>query len=76
MGALHGTFIVLFQQDGADESCDGLFIGEDADHLGAMLDLAVQALDGVRAVQRGSVFLGEGHVGQNVGFGELGQPGT
>src|SRR5712691_821235 len=40
-GALDGPLIVLFQEDGPDEPDDGLIIGEDADDLGAALDLAV-----------------------------------
>jgi hypothetical protein len=45
--ALDGPFIVLFEQDGADEAGDGGFVGEDADDVGAPLDLADQPLDGV-----------------------------
>ncbi|MEY3307616.1 MAG: hypothetical protein RLZZ413_1654, partial [Pseudomonadota bacterium] len=37
-------------------------VGEDADDIGAPLDLAIQSLDGVRRMQLGSVFLGEGCV--------------
>ena len=43
-GALDSPFIVLFEQDGADEPGDGCFVGEDADDLGSALDLAVEAL--------------------------------
>jgi hypothetical protein len=46
-GALHCPFVVLFEQDGADEAGDGVFIGEDANDVGAALDLAVEALDGL-----------------------------
>ena len=46
-GALDGPFIALFHEDGADEAGDSRFVGEDTDHSGAPLDLAVQALDGV-----------------------------
>jgi hypothetical protein len=31
--ALHRPFVVLFEQDGADETDDGVLVGEDADHL-------------------------------------------
>ena len=44
-GALHGPFIVLLDQDRADETDDGLVVGEDADDVGAPLDLAVGPLD-------------------------------
>src|SRR6266853_1247162 len=47
-GALDGPLIVLFKEDGTDGSDDGLVIGEDANDLGAALDLAVHALDRVR----------------------------
>jgi hypothetical protein len=44
-GALDGPFVVLFEQDRADEAGDGVLIGEDADNLGPPLDLAIEALD-------------------------------
>lgn len=53
--------------------------GEDPDDIGAPLYLAVQTLDGVRAVQLRPVLLGKGHVGEDVLLGpvhercELGQ---
>jgi hypothetical protein len=34
-------------EDGANQAGDGGFIGEDADHLGSALDLAVEALQRV-----------------------------
>ena len=46
-GALDGPFIVLFEQQRADEADDGVVVGEDADDVGSPLDLAVQAFDGV-----------------------------
>jgi hypothetical protein len=52
-GALHGPFIVLFEEDSTNEPDDGLVIGEDADDLGAALDLAVEALERVGRVQLG-----------------------
>ncbi len=33
--ALHRPFVVLFEQDGADEAADGGFVGEDANDVGA-----------------------------------------
>ena len=50
-GALDCPFIILFQQDGPGEPDDGLVVGEDADDLGAALDLAVDALDRIGRVQ-------------------------
>jgi hypothetical protein len=34
-GPLHGPFVVLYEQDRADEADDGVVIWEDADDLGA-----------------------------------------
>ena len=62
-------FIVLFEEDGADQPGDGSFIGEDADDVGAPFDFAVEPFDRIVAVDLGAVFLGEGHVGQDIGFG-------
>lgn len=64
-----GSFVVLLQQQGADQPGDGGFAWEDADDVGAPLDLAVQALQGVGGVQLGSQVLGIGHVGQHVELG-------
>jgi hypothetical protein len=38
MGALDRPFVVLFQKDCADEPCDRLVVGEDADDLGPSFD--------------------------------------
>jgi hypothetical protein len=43
-GALHGPFIVLLKQDGADQAGNGVLVGKDADDVGAALDLAIKAL--------------------------------
>jgi hypothetical protein len=43
-GPLDGPFVVLFEQDRANEPCDGGLVREDADELGAAFDLAVEAL--------------------------------
>ena len=56
---LDGPFVVLFEQERADQADDGFVVGEDSDNLGAPLDLAAQALDRVRRVQLGPVFLGK-----------------
>ena len=68
-GSLDGPFVVLFQQQGADETDDGVVVGEDADHVGAPLDLAVEALDRIGAVELRPMLLREGHVGEHVGLG-------
>jgi hypothetical protein len=46
-GALHRSFVVLLQEDGADQAGDRGLVREDADHLGAPLDLAIEALEGL-----------------------------
>ena len=43
--ALHGPFIILFEQQRTDEPYDGSFVGEDADYVAASLDLAVEAFE-------------------------------
>jgi hypothetical protein len=47
-------------------------MGEDADHLGSALDLAVEPLQAVRRIDFLPVILGKGHVGRNVGLGHEG----
>ena len=59
-------FIFLFKQDRADAT-DNATIGEDSDHHGAPLDLAVEALD--RGTWRDAP--SESHVDQHVGLGVL-----
>ena len=75
-GALDGPLVVLFEQQCADETDDGIVVGEDTDNFCAPLNLAVQALDRVGAVKLGPVLPGKGHVGEHVFFGgvhELGE---
>ena len=50
VAALHGPFVVLFQQQSADQANDGRLVGEDADDVTAPLDLAVEAFERVGAV--------------------------
>jgi hypothetical protein len=57
---LDGPLVVLFEQQRADEADDGAVVGEDADDVGAPLDLAVEAFDRVGAVELGPVRLREG----------------
>ena len=75
-GPLDGPFVVLFKQQCADEADDGAIVGEDADDLGAPLDLAIESLDGIGAVKLGPVLPGKGHIGEHVFFSgvhELGE---
>ncbi|MBB2707525.1 UNVERIFIED_ORG: hypothetical protein GGI57_005657 [Rhizobium aethiopicum] len=50
-GALNGPFIILFEQQCADETDDGFVVRKDADDLGASLDFAVETLNWIRRVQ-------------------------
>jgi len=59
---LDGPLVVLLEEDGADEAGDGCLVGEDADDLGAALDLAVEPLERVRRVELLPVLLGEATV--------------
>ena len=80
-GALDGPLIVLFQEQRADQPGDGGFVREDPDDVAAPLDLAVEALQRVCAVELGTVLDGEAHVGQHIGLcvvhkcGKLGRTG-
>ena len=57
--ALHGPLIILFEQQRTDESDDGSLVWEDADHVTASLDLAVEAFERVGPVDLGTVLCGE-----------------
>ena len=61
--------LVLFEQDGSDQAGDGLPVGEDLDNVGAALDLAAQALDGVVGPDLLPVLPGEGRKRGQVGLG-------
>jgi hypothetical protein len=74
-GPLDGPFIVLFEQDRAYEANDRVFVGEDADHLGAPLDLAVETFDRVSRVQFGPMLWWECHVGEHIGLGLVEEAG-
>ena len=58
-GPLDRPFIILLEQDGAGQAGNGVLIGEDADDLGAALDLAVQPFQRI-----GRVDLGPGSLGK------------
>ena len=74
--------IVLLHEDGADEANDAGFVGEDADDVGAALNLFVEALERIGAVQLGPVLSREGQVGEDIVFAlvhqrrQLGPAGT
>ena len=66
---LDGPPIILLQQDGPDRAQDGLLVGQDADHVGALPDPTIQPLKRIGRVQLCPVCCREVHVGQNVSLG-------
>ena len=67
--------VVLLERDRADEADDGGVVGEDADYVGAPLDLAVETFQRVGAVDLGAVLLGECCKGKHVCLGVIHQAG-
>ena len=61
--SLNRPFVVRFQQDSAQQPEDGGFVGEDAHHIGAPLDLSIEPLDGIVGLDLGPVVFREGGVG-------------
>jgi len=74
-GAQDRPFVVLLEQDRADQANDGILIGEDADDFRSPLDLAVEALDRVGRVQLGAVLRRKAHIGEHVGLGFIHEDG-
>ena len=66
---LDRPFVVLFEQDGSDETPDGGLVGEDADDLGAPLDLAVEAFDRIGGVQLGPMRGWKAHECEHIRLG-------
>lgn len=64
--ALKRPFIVLFQQQYADDTDDGVVVGKDAGYICAPLDRAAQALDGVGGVQLRRMLLRRPHISQHI----------
>jgi hypothetical protein len=50
VAVLELPFVVLLEEDGADEADDAVLVGEDADDIGAALDLLVQPLQRIGRV--------------------------
>ena len=55
----NGPFVALFHEDGTDEAGDRSFVGKDSDDIGAALNLAVEAFDGVGTVELRPCSLGK-----------------
>jgi len=68
-GALHCPFIVLVQQQGADQLSDGVFVGEDADNIAAALDLAIESFDRIGGADLRPMLGWKAHVGRHVSLG-------
>ena len=58
-GPLDRPFVVLLQQECADQAGDRSLVGEDADDVGAPFDLTVQAFERVDRVQLGPMGAGK-----------------
>jgi hypothetical protein len=71
VAALELVFIILLEQDRADQACDAVLVGEDADDIGPALHLLVQAFERIGAVQLDPVLFGEGHIGEHVVLGGI-----
>lgn len=72
-----GPLMVLLTEDGADQADDDLFVGEDADHVGASLDQLVDVYERFGGVDFAPVILREGHEREDVGFSffhQFGEP--
>jgi hypothetical protein len=71
VASLYCLFVVLLGQDGADQAYDRDLVGEDADHIGAALDLPIQPFEWIGAVDLGTVLLGERCKGNGSGANRL-----
>ena len=69
--ALQVPFLLLLQQLASHQPCDRGVVGEDADHVGAALDLLVEALERVGAPDLAPVLLGEVQERQHIVTGGL-----
>ena len=67
------THVVLLGEDAADEADDGAFVWEDADHVGASLDVFVQSLLRVVAPHLAPMLLGECQICQHLVLGGIEQ---
>src|SRR4051812_48009260 len=55
--ALNRPFVILFKKQRPDKPNDGVLVWEDADHVGAALDLAVEPLERINGVKLRPVIL-------------------
>jgi hypothetical protein len=66
--ALNRPFVILFEQQGADEALDGVFVGEDAHDVGAPLDFAIETFERIDGVDFRPMIFREAHEGQHIGL--------
>jgi hypothetical protein len=66
VAALEQPFVVLLEQDSADQPRDAGLVGKDADDIGALLDLLIETFERIGAVQFGAVLGRESEVGEDV----------
>jgi hypothetical protein len=64
--ALNGPFVILFEQQRPDEQDDGIFVGEDANDVGASLDFAVEPLERINGVDFRPMIFREAHEGEYI----------
>ena len=72
-GALCCPFIVLLEEEGADEPDHGGFVREDADDIGAAFDLAIEPFERVGIGYASLAFRRGGREAGRVVFGQPGQ---
>ena len=69
VSAVQRPLVVLLEHHGADQPCDGCAVEEDAHDVCSPLDLGVEPLQRVGAVDLGPVRTWEGHDGEHIVFG-------
>ena len=73
VAAADGPFVVLLQHERADQAHDRGLVGEDGHHIGAALDLAIEAFDRIGRMQLRPMLFRERHVTEHVVFGVVHQ---
>ena len=71
VSALQLALVVLLEPQRADQAYDGGVVGEDSDDVGLTLDLGVEPLEGIGAVDLRSVRLRERHERQHFDFSSV-----
>ena len=66
VAARDSPLVVLLEHESANETDDGIVVGEGADNIRARLDFFVQSLEWIGGVQLVSVVLWKGHYLQDL----------